>query len=302
MKDIIYVEHKHFISTKKESFRFVNTITKNEFFVPFDEVDYLIFDNEHSYFSKSVVSACLQRNIGIIFCDAKHVPITTITSEFGYYQRLKNLELQWNLSSKIKKRLWRKIVISKINNQASCLDEWTNQKETVTSIILTGKQVTEGDQTNREAYASRLYFSALFGKDFRRGRFEDSINAGLNYGYALLRAAIRKEIVYHGLEPSLGIHHCSSENPFNLSDDLIEPFRPFVDAFVYEKIYVPRLIDFDLETKKELLKVLFEKCVIDGKVYSLSDAIKVSAESLLIAIKKDKVAPLLLPSFIEGGK
>lgn len=302
MKDIIYIEHKHFISTKNESFRFVNTVTKNEFFIPFDEVDYLIFDNEHSYFSKSVVSVCLQRNIGIIFCDAKHVPLTTITSEFGYYQRLKNLELQWNLSSKTKNRLWRKIVISKINNQATCINEWTKQKETVTNIILTGKQVTEGDSTNREAYASRLYFTALFGKDFRRGRFEDSINAGLNYGYAIIRAAIRKEIIYHGLEPSLGIHHCSSENPFNLSDDLIEPFRPFVDSFVYEKIYATGISDFQLAVKKELLKILFEKCVIDGKVYSLSDAIKIATESLLQSIKEDKVTPLLLPSFIEGGK
>lgn len=302
MRDCIYVEHQYFVSTTKDSFKFVNVVTKEKQYIPFDDVECLIFENERSYFSKRMVTACMVQDIAVLFCDNKHSPVTMLTSDYGRSHRLKRLNMQISLGSKVKKRLWRKIVMGKINNQADCLELITNNQDMAKLLFLTGKQVDEGDTTNREAYAARRYFISLFGPNFKRGRYDDAVNASLNYGYALIRAMIRREIAIHGLEPSLGIHHESTENPFNLSDDLIEAFRPFVDSFVYDNIFVEDVFALELEEKKELLSILTQQCVIDEKVCALTDAIKVSVTSFVSCLDKNSAAPLKLPTFIQGGK
>ncbi len=301
LRDCIYVEHRYFVSASKDSFKFVNIETKEKRYIPFDDVECLIFENEHSYFSKKIVTVCMERNIGLLFCDTKHSPLTMLTPDFGHSQKLKRLQLQLLMGTKTKKRLWRKMVIAKINNQADCL-LLLEYPEMAKLLTLSGKQVTEGDPTNREAYAARLYFMTLFGRNFKRGRYDDAVNAGLNYGYAILRALIRRELAVHGLEPSFGVHHESTENPFNLSDDFIEAFRPFVDQHVYERIFSQDVWSFELAEKKGLLEILLEKCIIDGKVYTLTDAIKVSVASFVKCLEKNSSGPLQLPAMIKVGK
>ncbi len=302
MKDIVYVEHQHYVSVVQSSFRFVNLVSKEERFIPFDDVEWLIFDHERSYFSNRLVSLCMEKNIGVMFCDKKHSPLTCLTPDYGHSQKLARLKLQIALTKKMKNRLWRKIIIAKINNQADCIALMTTNKQTAKTIQLMGKQVTEGDKTNRESQAARVYFPTLFGTGFKRGRYDDAVNASLNYGYALLRAVIRKELIIHGFEPSLGINHESSENPFNLSDDMIESYRPFVDAYVYEMIYTDLVLSLGVEEKKKLLHIFFEKCIIEGKVCTILDAIKVTVISYKHCLEEDSSAPLKLPVFIEVGK
>lgn len=301
MRDVIYVESRFFVSTVKNSFKFLDLVKKEEKIVPFDDVGYLIFENSNSYFSKKMVERCLEYDIEILFCDSKHSPVAVISSVYGQNQRLKKLKGQLELSSKAKKRLWRKIVVSKINNQADCLIQVAGKNEDGQFLQIITKNVDEGDYSNREAYAARRYFPALFGPKFKRGRYDDIVNSGLNYGYALIRSLIRKEIVTHGLEPSWGIHHESTENPFNLSDDLIEPFRPFVDMYVYEHLFENDVYGLELEDKKLLLKILFLRCVIDNKVYVIADAVRVVVESYLTCIDKNSATGIKVPSFIEGG-
>lgn len=265
MRDFVYVEHQHYVSVRGSSFRFVDLISKQETYIPFDDVEWLIFDNERSYFSKRMVTVCMEKNIGILFCDKKHSPLTLLISDFGHSQKVNRLKQQIALNKKTKDRLWRKIIVGKINNQSDCMLYMTQQNQMALTIQLIGKQVVEGDKTHRESYASRIYFPNLFGKEFKRGRFKDPINSGLNYGYALLRASIRRELAFYGLEPSLGIKHDSSENPFNLSDDIIEPFRPFVDAYVYEFIYSEKIEEFELTEKQRLLKVFLKDVLLMEK-------------------------------------
>lgn len=124
-----------------------------------------------------------------------------------------------------------KTVQAKICNQAKCLE--INEIDEAKTLFAIAKNVASGDSSNREGYAARLYFKLLFGTDFTRDD-ESNINAALNYGYAILRSYIAKTIVAYGLEPSLGIHHKSQLNQFNLADDIIEPYRPIVDNFVYQ--------------------------------------------------------------------
>lgn len=302
MKDIIYVEHQNFVSVTDNSVKCVNLIDKKEVFFPIDEIEILVFDNVKSYFSSRLIERCMQENIGILFCDQKHAPLSMLISEYGHSQRLKRLESQLRMTQKEKNRIWRKIVISKINNQADCLKNAADKKVEADYLKMMSKQVDEGDHQNKEAYAARRYFFSLFGPNFRRGRFDDAINAGLNYGYALVRAIIKKELAFHGFEMSIGIHHDSKENPFNLSDDIIEPFRPFIDECVYEYIYCNNVIEFTIQEKKKLLEIFFEKCVIDGKACSIADAVKVTCASLIACYDNKSSSYLRLPSFVEVGK
>lgn len=301
LRDVVYVENRYYVSVKKNSFRFFDLLNKKEKFIPFEDVGFLVFENKNSFFSKRMIDVCLKEDIEIIFCDSKHSPIAVISSIYGQNQRLKKLKNQLAFSSKSKKRTWRKLVIAKINNQADCLIQVANQVDSGKNLKLVGKQVEDGDPQNKEAYAARRYFVALYGGNFKRGRFDDIINSGLNYGYAILRSVIRQQLIIHGLEPSWGVHHISTENPFNLSDDLIEPFRPYVDILVYENLYKKGIYSLKTENKKDLLQVLFSRCVIDGKVYTLADAIAVEVNSYVSCIEKQSASPLKLPIFIEGG-
>ena len=174
-----------------------------------------------------------------------------------------------------KKRLWKSIVIQKICNQANVLkicsiDKW----EEVESISL---KVKSGDTSNMEGIAAARYFKLLFGKNFTRGS-ENTVNAMLNYGYSVLRSMIAKNLVAYGFEPSLGIHHKSVLNSFNLADDMIEPFRPIVDLFV--RIYAEDEEELTTKVKTRLADLLNMNVLINGKYFTCSRAIELQIQSL----------------------
>lgn len=294
MKDVVYIQRKYRVSVRTNSLFLKHLVTQEEIYLP--------FDNMHISFSNEVISKCLDNDIQILVCDEKHSPLSLIVKDFGHHKKAERLRWQIFMSQKSKGRIWKKIIKAKIYNQALCLENNLNdykKSERLKKII---KSVEENDPNNREAYSARLYFNCLFGEDFRRGRYDDIINSSLNYGYAIIRSSIRKELVIHGLEVSLGIFHKSSENPFNLSDDIIEPFRPFIDSYVYEHIISENVNVLDIDQKIKIVNILFEKCVIDGKIYTIQDAIKVCVTSLIKCYEEDSSAHIQLPIFIDGGK
>lgn len=182
-----------------------------------------------------------------------------------------------------------------------CLNNIHGEVNNKTDLVGIIKEVKLGDIDNREAVAARLYFKALYGKSFKRYD-DDVINACLNYSYAIIRSVIRQNIVRLGMEPSLGFHHASEENPFNLSDDIIECFRPIADAFIYDTIINKEICEFTTDLKRQLPYVLLEQCVINNKVYYLADAIRISCESVAACIEQDNASHLRLPQMIEGGR
>lgn len=301
MKNILFVENKYYVTCNEFGIKFVNTIDKSNKIYPFDDVEWLIFRNKNSYFSNRLIQNCLEQDIGLIFCDNKMTPVSILVSESRHKERLTRLTEQIKLSSRTKNRLWRKIVISKILNQARVIQNIYGDCEAYDLLIKISKDVVEGDNNNRESYAARIYFTKLFGKRFKRGRYTDDVNAGLNYGYAVLRAAIKRCLAIHGLEMSLGIHHYSSENPFNLSDDIIEPFRPIVDEFVHTNIFMEQN-NFDNNIKRSFYTILLNTCVIDNKVMTLNDSIEIMINSLIKCISKDNSSNLILPKIKEFGE
>lgn len=190
---------------------------------------------------------------------------------------------------------------TKIYNQHLCLEIHNKPQAERVNLKKLIKEVRLNDELNREALAARKYFPALFGSEFKRHN-KDVVNARLNYVYAIVRSVIRQNLVRLGLEPAFGINHQSEENPFNLSDDVIECFRPIVDSFIYDKIVKANIKDFTIEIRRSLPKVLLEQCIIDNKVYYLSDAIAISCESFNQCIENDNAKFLKLPIIIEGGR
>lgn len=176
-------------------------------------------------------SALAEHGVTVLLCDEKHLPCAQVLPIDQYCRQRKLLMAQCEMGKPLKKQFWQQIVVQKIRNQASCLrlsgrDGWEELRQ------IAGKVLSD-DSDNREAVAAALYFPALFGDGFSRGA-DDPRNAALNYGYAILRACIARNLVVHGLEPCIGLHHRSELNNFNLADDLIEPFRPVVDLYVAE--------------------------------------------------------------------
>ncbi|MCE5772838.1 type II CRISPR-associated endonuclease Cas1 [Staphylococcus pseudintermedius] len=300
MKDVIYVENHYFVTVKENSIKFRNVIDKSEKFYLFEEIEAIIFDHYKSYFSHKLVIKCIENDIAIIFCDKKHSPLTQLISSYGMTHRLQRIQSQFQLSGRTRDRIWKKIVVNKIINQSKCLEN-NLHNENVKSLVNLAKDVSSGDKSNKEAQAARIYFKDLYGKQFKRGRYNDIINSGLNYGYSILRSFIKKELALHGFEMSLGINHRSKENPFNLADDIIEVFRPFVDNIVYEIVFKKNINTFDVNEKKLLLNVLYEKCIIDKKVVRLLDSVKIVIQSLIRCYEENTPTYLLLPKMIEVG-
>lgn len=301
LKDIIYVKRYYFVTASKESFKLINVIDKSESYIPFEDVDMFIFDHPRSYYSNQLIETCIMHDITILFCNRKHQPITSIMSNYGHRKKLKRMMTQIKLQQKTKNRIWKKIVTAKIKNQSDCLRYIVGKEEEAIFLEEISKRVESGDKTNREAFSAKRYFNALFGAEFKRGRYHDAVNSGLNYGYALVRAKIQKSLASHGFEQAFGIHHRSTENPYNLSDDLIEAFRPFVDSLVYEFIYTQEVLSLEQEHKEQLINIFFENCVIDGKVHTVFDAIEIMVHSLIICYQRNSIAEFKTPSMIEEG-
>lgn len=299
MKDIIYVESNQFATVKDYSLLLRNFITKKETLIPLDSISVILFTHQKSYFSNLLVSTCLAHNILVIFCNHKHSPVATVASEYGYIQRVKRLHSQLTFQKRNKERIWVKIISQKIYNQFICLKNL--QKTDITEVNSYLKTIKYSNVDAKEAFAAKNYFKLLFGSSFIRGRYSDIINRSLNYAYAVVRAYIRQQLVMRGLEVSMGIHHHSTENPFNLSDDIIEPFRPIVDQYVYEYILEPGYQEFSPELNRVLVQVLYEKCILDNKSFMVGDAISKMVDSYLDCLEHNQIKHLLCPQIVEGG-
>lgn len=200
-----------------------------KFTIPLEDISAVLIESRQVLLTAHAAAALAEYGITVFFCDAKHMPCCQILPMNQYCRQRKLLMAQCEIPKPLKKQLWQKIVSQKIKNQAACLRlcdkaEWGELQQMADKVL-------SGDSDNREAVAAAIYFPALFGKGFSRGS-DDPKNAALNYGYAILRGCIARNLVVHGLEPCIGLFHRSELNNFNLADDLIEVYRPVVDLYV----------------------------------------------------------------------
>lgn len=200
--------------------------------VPLDDIAVLLISAQSAILTKNVLNALSEKGCITILCGKNYIPENIVMPIASHYHLTKNIKNQISASEPLKKRIWQQIVINKVSNQAEALI-YCGKKEDALLIKKIATLVKSGDTDNREAYAAKMYFKALFGNDFIRDRNKEGLNAFLNYGYAIVRAAVARAICANGLFPSLGIHHNNNLNQFCLADDLFEIYRPFVDCLVF---------------------------------------------------------------------
>lgn len=230
-------------------------------------------------------------------CDDKHMPNGLLLPfhQHSRYAQVASLQINW--TEPFKKRCWQQIIQHKIQNQALCLKHCEQDGHELLEGL--AKDVLSGDSGNKEAHAAKLYWSFLFGKGFQRFNNQSQISSALNYGYAVLRACMARSVVATGLLPSLGLHHCNNLNAFNLVDDLLEPFRPFIDYKVYELKNGMEQDDnpeeLSLAIRQELASIGSLDCLINNETYTISNACDKVAESLVQAIRQKEPKQLKLP-------
>ena len=249
----------------------------DEKYIHLSEIDTVIVDSISVSISAYLLKELADNKINIIFCDEKHNPFGEIVPYYSKHNTSKMIKEQIKWKTTDKDKIGSEIVKNKIMNQAVLLKKTKSDKyKLVLSYI---DEVVDGDKTNREGHAAKVYFNALFGNDFVRNS-DDSINAALNYGYAILLSTINKEIINNGYLTQLGIHHKNEFNEFNLTCDLMEPFRIVIDNFVYYN----QARKLDTEYKLDIVNILNGTFKYQGKNYTLKDIIKMFVKNTLESI------------------
>ena len=275
--------------------------------VPFEDIAVIVLNHPEITLTHPVLSACGEYGISLFSTGDNHQPNGVFTAFLTHTRATRMLRLQLGIDRPTAKRAWADIVRTKIANQAQCLRlAGKGESERLESLR---RRVRSGDPDGMEAQAAAHYFPRLFGRGFDRSQ-ESWTNAALDYGYAVLRGAIARGIVAHGMLPSIGLFHASEQNAFNLADDLIEPFRPLVDLYVSQQLRARRSESEDLSStdKIGLVSLLNIDIRMPAGEMTVLAPIELATESLLRVLEGDGESGLALPSLvglrrhvIEGG-
>lgn len=248
--------------------------------VHLSEVKLLIVESTAVSITSMLLCELNKMKVRVVFCDEKHHPYGELNSYYGSHDTSLKVRQQAQWQSGVKSVIWTDIVAQKIRNQSLLLLE-TNHEPEAMMLQEYIAQIELGDSTNREGHAAKVYFNALFGKSFSRSQ-DSPINAALNYGYGVLLSFFNREVVANGYITQLGIFHDNMFNQYNLSSDLLEPFRFLVDRKVIEM----QPERFEKEERYEILQLFSQELVIDGKTQYLPKAISIYCKSVFNAIEE----------------
>lgn len=249
--------------------------------VHLNEISVLMLESTAISLTASLVNELLKRKIKIVFCDEKRNPCGEVIPYYGSHDTSIKIRKQILWDNAIKAVIWTEVVSDKIRKQSEFLAELRKQTEAdlLKSYL---SEMTLGDTTNREGHAAKVYFNAVFGMQFTRAE-ENPINAALNYGYAIILSAFNREVVNNGYITQFGIFHDNMFNPFNLSSDIMEPFRILVDR----KVYSMQPEKLEHEEKAELVNLLNEEVYIADRKEYVNNAIKIYVKSVLDALSEN---------------
>jgi CRISPR-associated protein Cas1 len=264
-----------------------------KYWISIDEISILIIDDPRCNVSLNVLSYLCEKGVTMLFCDSSHMPIGTLETLYTHSRATKRIIQQINWDNDTKEFLWTEIVKHKIKNQL-CNLEINNRNSKVEIINSLYNSIDLGDTQNREGTISRIYFKELFGDSFKRFN-EDLVNYSLNYIYQIIRSKIAQEIVAYGYLPSLGIHHKSELNSFNLADDLIEPFRAICDYYVHD-ILINSTEDFlTPEIKHKLVDILNSSINYNNSKYKIYVVIQFYVQNIFSFLETGNVDKLIFP-------
>jgi CRISPR-associated protein Cas1 len=266
-----------------------------QFRISVEDLAYLIVDSTEVSLSATLLARLAENGVLVVGVNDKHLPVWTALpwTEFHRYGTVISLQLE--ASVPLKKQVWAHVVAAKINAQADCLAlHGRNGAGALRAMV---SQIRSGDPDNVEARAARHYWQSLYeGRGFRR-HDDDLPNAMHNYGYAILRAAIARQLCAVGFIPQIGLHHQSQTNAYNLADDLIEPYRPLVD-----RIVVDTLADLDFSAafttahRRQLVTIMESQVEIKGEIYGMLAAIESTVASLKMTLAEREARRLVFPT------
>lgn len=263
--------------------------------LPLEDISGILIDSPQVSITAYTLSQLALQGTTVYFTDQKHLPAALLLPMNQFSRQKKMLMQQFEMSKPLKKQLWQSIVRQKIRNQAICLE--LMDQDGSGALYEMVDHVRSGDSSNVEATAAAFYFKHLFGSEFTREQ-ESLVNAMLNYGFAILRGAIARNLVVHGLEPCLGIHHHSELNRFNLADDLIEPYRPLVELYTASCVSAHDSGDLTPKLKQSLFSLTNYLVQQSGKRYRAILSIERCVEHFSESIQagEDRLElPVLLP-------
>lgn len=250
--------------------------------VALDDIHAVIVHAHGTTWSANLVAALAERGAPIVFCASNHAPVAVTLPIEGHHAQNARMRAQWTASRPLAKQLWRKIVSAKIVMQGSLLS--VRGAAGAEAFPLIARRVKSGDSENLEAQAARRYWPSLMGTAFRRDRDASGANALLNYGYVVMRASVARAVVAAGLHPTIGLNHANRGNAFALADDLVEPFRPLVDALV-AGMTAEGVDELDTSRKRRFARLIAFDLNVAGEASPVSMAAVRLAQSLARAFE-----------------
>lgn len=251
-----------------------------------DEIAILMIENPAVSLTGCLIEALTEKKVKVIFCDFKRMPAAELIPYRGCYDKSRKIRAQIEWSNGIKELVWTEIVTDKIRKQAEFLKDLSMIKE---EMLLKSyiNQIELFDVTNREGHAAKVYFNAVFGMDFTRSA-DNPINAALNYGYSVLLSAFNREVAANGYLTQLGLFHNNMFNQFNLSSDLMEPFRVLIDR----KVKNMEVSSFGKEEKHRIIDVLNDTVSINRTSQTVLNAIRLYTLSVFEALNEGDLSAL----------
>lgn len=252
---------------------------KPEATIPIEDLGYVVLEHPQITITNGLLTKLVENKTAVITCDRQHLPCSFLQPLTGHSEQTERIRHQLNASLPLKKNLWQQTVVAKIENQAG---HFLHHKKNALRLKRYARQVQSGDLDNQEALAAAYYFQNLFDiPEFSRNQKGIPPNNLLNYGYAILRAIAARALVSSGMLPSVGIFHSNKYNAFCLADDIMEPYRPFVDLLVYDIVASGEdYEELDVRLKSVLLTLPAMDVVIDGKKSPLMNAMSRTTSSL----------------------
>lgn len=255
--------------------------------VPIEDLGLIILDNKQITITQGLIDALLENNCALITCDSKRMPVGLMLPLAGNTIQNERFRSQLDSSLPLRKQLWQQTIESKIRNQAAVLKYVTGMEHK--NMLKWSDSVRSGDADNMEARAAVYYWKTIFPNDpcFIRDREDEGANALLNYGYAILRAVVARALVGAGLLPTLGIHHHNRYNAYCLADDIMEPYRPYVDKLVVEMLEDGAEDKLNATNKVKLLNIPVIEVKINEKRSPLMIAVSQTVSSLVKCFRGD---------------
>ena len=244
------------------------------------EIYMVIVENTAVSLTAVLLNELVKNKIKVVFCDEKRNPSSELIQYYGSHDTSLKYKNQLEWSKENKEKIWTRIVYEKIFNQMQFLKKLNKEEYRLLEQYLS--ELEWNDSSNREGFAAKVYFNALYGMDFSRNK-ECFINAALDYGYSIILSAFNREIVASGYFTQLGLCHRNPFNKFNLSSDFMEPFRILVD----EEVYKLEGTEFTKDHKNKLINILNKTVIIDDKNQTVANAIKIYCRSLFSALAEN---------------